>query len=81
MVDLKESEFIRDMLDAYMEEKLIESYDITDKITATVCKDVEPAEIEEMISGALYVEYQADSYSIDVEVKKWLIFLKRNILI
>lgn len=70
MVALKESEFIREMLDVYIEEKLIKSYDITDKITVIVCKDIEPAEIEEMISGALYVEYQADSYSIDVEVRK-----------
>lgn len=70
MVDLKESEFIKDMLNIYIEEKLIESYEVTDKITVNVCKDIEPDEIEEMISGALYVEYQADSYSIDVEVKK-----------
>ena len=70
MVALKESEFIREMLDVYVEEKLIKSYDITDKITVIVCKDIEPVEIEEMISGALYVEYQADSYSIDVEVRK-----------
>lgn len=70
MLALKESEFIREMLEVYKEEKLIDSYDITDKIIVTVCKDIEPAEIEEMISGALYVEYQADSYSIDVEVRK-----------
>lgn len=70
MVDLKESKFIRDMLDVYTDEKLIKSYDITDKIIVNVCKGIEPAEIEEMISGALYVEYQADSYSINVEVRK-----------
>lgn len=70
MVDLKESKFIRDILDVYIDEKLIESYDITDKIIVNVCKDIEPNEIEEMISGALYVEYQADSYSINVEVRK-----------
>lgn len=70
MVDLKENKFIRDMLNVYIDENLIESYNIEDKLTVTVCKDIEPAEIEEMISGALYVEFQADSYSINVEVKK-----------
>jgi hypothetical protein len=70
MVALKESKFIRDILDVYIDEKLIESYDITDKIIVNVCKDIEPDEIEEMISGVLYVEYQADSYSINVEVRK-----------
>ncbi|ALB47792.1 hypothetical protein [Clostridium beijerinckii] len=70
MVDLKESKFIRDMLDVYSDEKLIKSYDITDKIIVNVCKGIDTAEIEEMISGALYVEYQADSYSINVEVRE-----------
>lgn len=69
-INLKSNEFIKDILDAYVEEKLIKFYSVTDKIMVTVCDGVEPSEVEEMLIGALYVAFDADSYYINIEVIK-----------
>jgi hypothetical protein len=69
-IKLKNNEFIKDILDAYIEENLIKSYDITDKIVVTVCDGIKPSDIEEMLSGALYVAFDSESYYINIEVVK-----------
>lgn len=69
-IDLKNNEFVTEVLDAYVEEKLIKFYNITDKIIVNVCDGVEPSEVEEMLIGALYIAFDADSYYIDIEVVK-----------